>query len=103
MAAPEILKEWKIAIISVGQGYESIEEWQDYRTGTRTIYTEKDISIDIRKAKYNFDKDRKPKCFNCNIYRYMAKDCQKPKKEWDTRKCYKYKKIGYITKDYRLG
>ena len=25
IAAPEILKEWKVAITSVGQGYESIE------------------------------------------------------------------------------
>jgi len=25
IAAPETLKEWKVVIISVGQGYESIE------------------------------------------------------------------------------
>ena len=59
--------------------------------------------MDIRKAKDNFDKDGKPKCFNCNTYGYMAKDCQKPKKEWNTRKCYKCKKIGHITKNCRLG
>ena len=56
----------------------------------------------IRKAKDNFNKDKKPKCFNYNIYRYMLKDCQKTKKEWDTRKYYKYEKIGHITKNCRL-
>ena len=37
--------------------------------------------MDIEKVKDNFDKDKKPKCFSCNIYEHMAKDCQKPKKE----------------------
>ena len=59
--------------------------------------------MDIEKAKDNFNKDGKSKCFNCNIYRYMAKDCKKLKKEQDIRKCYKYKKIGHITKDCRSG
>ena len=30
IAALETLKEWKMAIISVGQRYESIEEYHDY-------------------------------------------------------------------------
>ena len=46
--------------------------------------------MNIRKAKDNFDKDRKPKCFNYNVYGHIAKDYKKLKKEWDTRKCYKY-------------
>ena len=55
--------------------------------------------MDIGKAKDNFNKNGKPKCFNCNIYKCIAKDCKKPKKEQDTRKCYKYKKIKYIAKN----
>jgi len=35
---PETLKEWKVAIISVGQGYESTEGRHDYKTSTGTIY-----------------------------------------------------------------
>jgi len=58
--------------------------------------------MDIRKAKDNFNKNRKPKCFNCNIYRHRVKDYKKPKKEKDARKCYKCKWIGYIAKDCRL-
>ena len=38
IAAPETLKEWKVVITSVGQGYESIEGQHNYKTGTRTTY-----------------------------------------------------------------
>ena len=54
--------------------------------------------MDIRKSNNNF-KDGKLKCFNCNKYRHMVKECQLKKKERETRKCFKYKKEGYIAKD----
>jgi len=38
IAMPETLKEWKVVIMSVGQGYESTEERHDYKTSTGTIY-----------------------------------------------------------------
>ena len=38
IAMPETLKEWKVAIISVGQGYESTEGRHDYKTSTGMIY-----------------------------------------------------------------
>ena len=103
IVAPETLREWKVAIIPVGQEYKSMESRQDYRTETGMIYRKRDILMDIGKAKDNFNKDRKPKCFNCNIYRYMVKDCRKPKKKQDKRKCYKYDKIGHIAKNCRIG
>ena len=53
--------------------------------------------MDIGKSNNNF-KDRKPKCFNCNKYNYIAKECWK-KKEKKTRKCFKYDKEGHIVKD----
>ena len=56
--------------------------------------------MDIRKSNDNF-KDGKPKCFNCNKYGYMAKECQTEKKERETRTCFKCNKKGYIAKDYR--
>ena len=80
IAMLESLKKWKVAIMSVGQGYESTEECHDYKTSTGITYGEQDQSIDIRKSNNNF-KDRKPKCFNCNKYEYMAKECQEKKKE----------------------
>jgi len=36
IAMPKTLKEWKVAIISVGQEYESTEGCHDYKTSTRT-------------------------------------------------------------------
>ena len=73
MAAPETSKEWKVAITSVGQEYKSTEIWQDYRTGIGTIYEGRGIYMNIGKAKENFNKDRKPRCFNCNIYKHITK------------------------------
>jgi len=80
IAMPETLKEWKVAITLVGQGYKSTEGWHDYKTSTGTIYGGQGQSMDIGKSNKNF-KDRKPKCFNCNKYSHMAKECQLEKKE----------------------
>jgi len=98
IAMPEILKEWKMAIISVGQGYESTKGCHDYKTSTRTTYGGQGQPMDIGKFNKNF-KDGKPKCFNCNKYEYMAKECQSKKKERKTRKCFKCEKEGHITKN----
>jgi len=83
------------------QKYESIEKRQDYKIGSGITYRGREAPINIGKSKDNYDKDRKPKCFNCNIYRYIAKDCQKLKKEKETRKCYQYDKVGHHAKNCR--
>ena len=67
IAMPETLKEWKVAITSVGQGYESTEGKHNYQTGTGTTYSGREQPMDIGKFNDNF-KDGKPKCFNCNKY-----------------------------------
>ena len=69
-----------MAIISVGQGYKSTERQQDYKTATGTTYGEREQAMDIGKSNNNF-KDGKPKCFNCNKYGHIAKECQSEKKE----------------------
>ena len=74
MAMPETLKEWKVAIMSVGQEYELIEGCHNYKTSTGIIYSGRGQPMDIGKSNNNF-KDRKPKCFNYNKYRHMAKKC----------------------------
>ena len=38
IAMPKTLKKWKVVIISVGQGYKSMEGRHDYKTSTETIY-----------------------------------------------------------------
>ena len=57
--------------------------------------------MNIRKFKDNFDKDRKPRCFNYNTYEYIVKEYQKLKRERDIRMYYKYNKVGYLARDYR--
>ena len=38
IAMSESLKEWKVAITSIGQEYESIKEHHNYETSTGTTY-----------------------------------------------------------------
>ena len=64
-----------MVITSVGQEYKSIENRYDYRIKIEVIYRERGAPMYIEKFKNNFDKDRKPKCFNCNVYGHMAKHC----------------------------
>ena len=97
IVASETLKEWKIAITSVGQEYESTEGRHNYKTSTGITYGGWGQPIDIGKSNDNF-KDEKTKFFNCNKYSHMTKKCWK-KKEEETRKYFKYDKEGYITKD----
>ena len=101
MAVSDTLKEWKIVITSVGQGYESMESRHDYKIGTRMTFGGQGIPMDIGKSQDNFDENRKPRCFNCNVYGYIVKECKKPKKDKKMRKCYKCDKVGHITKDCR--
>ena len=98
IAAPETLKEWKVVITLVRQGYESTKEHNNYKTGIGITYREWGQPMDIRKSNNNF-KDKKPKCFNYNKYRHIAKECQSKKKERETRKCFKCNKEGYIAKN----
>lgn len=100
IAMLETLKEWKVVIISVGQEYKFIKEWHDYKTETETIYGEWELSMDIGNSKENF-KDGKLRCFNYNLYKHMARDCWRPKKENNNKKFYKYKQAGHIAKDYK--
>jgi len=86
----ETLKKWKVAIISVGQGYESTEGQNNYKTGTGITYRGQEQPMDIGKSNDNF-KDGKPKSFNCNKYSYMIKECWK-KKEKEIQKCFKCNK-----------
>ena len=97
--APKTLKEWKMAITSVSQEYESTEGPQDYKTSIGIIYGRQGQLMDIGKSNENF-KDGKPKCFNCNKYRHLAKECWK-KKEKEMRKYFKYDKKEHIAKNYK--
>jgi len=100
IAMPKTLKEWKVAITSVGQGYESTEGRHNYKTSTGMTYEGRGQPMDIGKTNNNF-KNGKSKCFNCNKYGHMAKECRAEKKERETRTCFKCDKKGHIAKDYK--
>jgi len=53
--------------------------------------------MDIGKSNDNF-RDKKPKCFNCNKYGYMTKECWLKKKE-DKQQYFKCDKEEHIAKD----
>ena len=69
-----MLEEWKVVIISVDQEYKLTKEWYDYKTRTGTVYKKQKMLIDIGKAKDNYNKDKRPKYFNYNKYKHMAKE-----------------------------
>ena len=99
----EILKEWKMTIILVGQEYKFMESQHDYKTRTETTNRGRRAPINIGKSKYNFSKDRKLRCFNYNTYRHIANNCQRLNKEKETRRCYTCDKVEYLAKNYMLG
>jgi len=55
--------------------------------------------MEIGKSNDSF-KNRKLKCFNCNKYSHIAKECWK-KKEKDVRRYFKYDKERHIAKNYK--
>ena len=64
-----------MVIISVGQGYESMESWYHYKTEIGTIFGSIGVPMNIGKSRDNLNKDEKPRCFNYNIYGYIVKNC----------------------------
>ena len=92
--APESLKKWKVVIISVEQGYKSIE--------LKFTCRGRGTPMDIRRFKDNYKRDGKPRYFNYNINGHIAKDFPKPKKEKETKKYYKCDKVGHLIKNCRL-
>jgi len=90
-----------VAITSVGQGYESMESRNNYKTSIGTIFGEQGIPMDIGKAWDSFNENRRPRYFNCNAYRHVVRECRKPKKDKEIRKCYKYNKVGHLARDCR--
>jgi len=51
---PKTLKEWKVAIMSVGQGYKLMEGCHDYKTSIGITYGGRGQPMDIGKSNDNF-------------------------------------------------
>jgi len=91
-----------VAITAVGQGYESMEGQHDYKTSIEITFGGREAPMNIGKSRNNFNESRPPRCFNCNLYRHITRECRRPKKEREMRKCYKYNKEGHLAKDCKL-
>jgi len=78
-----------------------MESQHDYKTSTGTTFEGQEVSMDIWKARDSFYENGRPRCFNCNVYRHMVRECRKPKKEKEMRKYYKCDKVGHLAKDCR--
>ena len=76
-----------------------MESQHDYKTNIGITFGGRVAPMDIGKSRNNFDENRKPRCFNCNLYRHLAKEYRRPKKERDTRNCYNCDKQGHLAKD----
>jgi len=72
--APKILEQWKVVITAVGQGYKWTNICYDYRTGSGITYRGMGRPIEIEQQQNN-GPGRKIKCYNCNKFGHMVKDC----------------------------
>jgi len=93
--APKSLEQWKVAITAVGQGYEWTNIRYDYRTSSGITYGGMGKPMEIEQQQNN-GQGCKPKCYNCNKYGHIAKDCQQPKREKKPQGCFKCGKEGHI-------
>ena len=96
---PITYTDWKKAILSVGQGYESTETPQQ-RTGTGITYGGTGQPMEIGRQMPAFNEKGQPKCFKCNKYGHMAKECRGGNVKGG-RKCYNCDKEGHFSKNCR--
>ena len=100
--ASKSLEQWKVAIIVVGQGYKWTNICYDYRAGSGITYGGIGKPMEIGRQQNN-RQGCKPKCYNCNKFGHMAKDCQQPKKEKKPQGCFKCGKEGHIAIECRIS
>lgn len=94
-ALPDKYGEWKESILSVGKGKDFLGAG-DKKTSTGVVYGGRGQPMEIGRSLPRF-KDGKPKCFNCNKYGHLAKECKNAK----NTKCFNCGKEGHISKDCR--
>jgi len=89
-----------VAITAVGQGYEWTNICYDYKTGSGITYGGMGKPMEIGQQQNN-RQGRKPKCYNCNKFGHITKDCRQPKREKKPQGCFKCGKEEHIAIGYR--
>jgi hypothetical protein len=78
-----------------------MEICNDYRTGTGITFGGSGQPMEVGRQMPTFNERGQPKCFKCNTYGHMVKDCCKGNNKGE-RKCYNCGKGGHFAKDCRL-
>jgi hypothetical protein len=97
VAIPSDLKEWIKAILSVGKGQEATQTCHDILTPTGVIYGGKGQPMEIGRKRLEWSKDRTLKCYRCDQYSHIGKECLK--KPQGGTKCYECGRFGHVAKD----
>jgi hypothetical protein len=95
---PKSLKEWGTTIMSIGKGQEITQTCHDLLTPTRVTYGGSGQPMELGRKKLEWSKDGTPKCYKCNQFGHIGKEC--PKKTHGTQgvKCYGCRKFGHVAK-----
>jgi len=89
-----------MAITAVGQGYKWTNIHYDCRTGSGITYGGMGKPMEIGQQQNN-GQGHKTKCYNCNKFRHIAKDCRQPRKGKKPQGCFKCGKEGHNAIGYR--
>jgi hypothetical protein len=95
-AIPDNITEWLEAIKSVGMGYKANEMRKDIRTESGITYGGSRLPMEIGKRKFLWNNKGEPKCYKCELYGHMGKNC--PNKKNSNVKCYRCGKFGHMSK-----
>jgi hypothetical protein len=96
IAIPSELNEWIEAIQSVGKGQEATQTHHNILTPTGVIYGGKGEPMEIGQTRFEWSKDGTPKCYKCDQFGHIGREC--PKK-FQGVKCHRCGKFGHIVRD----
>jgi hypothetical protein len=94
---PDSLTDWIAVIRSIGLGYESNEMQKDIRTKSGITYRGSGLPMEIGKRKFLWNNKGEPKCYKCDSFGHMGKNC--PNKKSSNIKCYRCGKFGHLSKN----
>jgi hypothetical protein len=95
-AIPDTLTEWLEAIKSIRMGYKVNKMRKNIRTKSGITYGGSGLPMEIGKRKFLWNDKGEPKCYKCESYGHMGKNC--PNKKSSNVKCYRCRKFGHMSK-----